>query len=99
MVVARSDPLGYSWATVERGYDRQQYREKGMSVTIGQNEAFSRVLVDKALEASGWNLLDPRQIQFGACQEKRGNPMGIVSPGRHSPTAAPIRREHTESGP
>jgi type I restriction enzyme, R subunit len=28
------------------------------------NEAFSRVLIDKALEASGWNLLDPRQIQF-----------------------------------
>jgi type I restriction enzyme R subunit len=28
------------------------------------NEAFSRVLIDKALEASGWSLLDPRQIQF-----------------------------------
>ena len=28
------------------------------------NETFSRVLIDKALEASGWNLLDPRQIQF-----------------------------------
>jgi hypothetical protein len=24
----------------------------------GQNEAFSRVLIDKALEFSGWNLLD-----------------------------------------
>ncbi|MGH7456147.1 MAG: type I restriction enzyme HsdR N-terminal domain-containing protein, partial [bacterium] len=29
-----------------------------------QNEAFSRVLIDKALEYSGWNLLDPQQIQF-----------------------------------
>jgi type I site-specific restriction endonuclease len=28
------------------------------------NEAFSRVLIDKALEVSGWNLLDPRQIQY-----------------------------------
>lgn len=30
----------------------------------GQNEAFSRVLIDKALEASGWNLLDSQQVQF-----------------------------------
>ena len=29
-----------------------------------QPEAFSRVLIDKALEYSGWNLLDPKQIQF-----------------------------------
>src|SRR3972149_9781934 len=29
-----------------------------------QNEAFSRVLIDKALESSGWNLLDPQQVQF-----------------------------------
>jgi type I restriction enzyme R subunit len=28
------------------------------------NEAFSRVLIDKALEISGWNLLDPRQVRF-----------------------------------
>ena len=28
------------------------------------NEAFSRVLIDKALEVSGWDLLDPRQVQF-----------------------------------
>lgn len=33
-------------------------------MTSGQNEAFSRVLIDKALEASGWDLLDPRQVQF-----------------------------------
>jgi type I site-specific restriction endonuclease len=29
-----------------------------------QSEAFSRVLIDKALEFSGWDLLDPRQVQF-----------------------------------
>jgi len=29
-----------------------------------QNEAFSRILIDKALEESGWNLLDPKQVQF-----------------------------------
>src|SRR6476660_2633440 len=29
-----------------------------------QNEAFSRVLIDRALEASGWDLLNPRQVQF-----------------------------------
>lgn len=30
----------------------------------GQNEAFSRVLIDKELDYSGWDLLDPRQVQF-----------------------------------
>jgi type I restriction enzyme R subunit len=30
----------------------------------GQNEAFSRVLIDKALEFSGWNLLDPHEVRF-----------------------------------
>src|SRR5712692_9219009 len=30
----------------------------------GQNEAFSRILIDKALEYSGWNLLEPQQVQF-----------------------------------
>src|SRR5713101_2267822 len=29
-----------------------------------QNEAFSRVLLDKALEASGWNLLESQQVRF-----------------------------------
>ena len=28
------------------------------------NEAFSRVLIDKALESSGWNLLDGKQVLF-----------------------------------
>src|SRR5947209_2085201 len=28
------------------------------------NEAFSRVLIDKALEFSGWNLLDPHEVRF-----------------------------------
>ena len=28
------------------------------------NEAFSRALIDKALEYSGWDLLDPRQVRF-----------------------------------
>ena len=27
-------------------------------------EPFSRILIDNALEASGWNLLDPRQVRF-----------------------------------
>jgi type I restriction enzyme R subunit len=30
----------------------------------GANEAFSRVLIDKALEFSGWDLLDPKQVRF-----------------------------------
>jgi type I restriction enzyme R subunit len=30
----------------------------------GQCEAFSRVLIDKALEFSGWNLLDPHEVRF-----------------------------------
>lgn len=31
---------------------------------IKQNEAFSRILIDKALEFSGWDLLDPKQVRF-----------------------------------
>ena len=30
----------------------------------GQNEAFSRILIDKALEFSGWDLLNPKQVFF-----------------------------------
>lgn len=30
----------------------------------GKNEAFSRVLIDKALEFSGWNLLDSKAVRF-----------------------------------
>ena len=30
----------------------------------GQNEAFSRILIDRALEYSGWDLLNPQQVQF-----------------------------------
>jgi type I restriction enzyme R subunit len=33
-------------------------------MSISHNEAFSRILIDKALEASGWNLLNDQQIQF-----------------------------------
>ncbi len=33
-------------------------------MTTDHNEAFSRILIDRALEASGWNLLDSRQLQF-----------------------------------
>ena len=30
----------------------------------GQNEAFSRILIDKALEFSGWDLLNPQHVHF-----------------------------------
>jgi type I restriction enzyme R subunit len=30
----------------------------------GKTEAFSRILIDKALEASDWNLLDSKQVRF-----------------------------------
>jgi type I restriction enzyme R subunit len=33
-------------------------------MTTGQNEAFSRILIDKALEFSEWDLLDSRQVVF-----------------------------------
>src|SRR6266480_3345848 len=33
-------------------------------MSLGESEAFSRILIDKALEFSGWNLLDPRQVRF-----------------------------------
>jgi len=35
-----------------------------MPVTPSENEAFSRILIDKALEASEWDLLNPQQVQF-----------------------------------
>lgn len=31
---------------------------------VGNNEAFSRVLIDKALEFSSWNLLDSHEVRF-----------------------------------
>jgi type I restriction enzyme R subunit len=42
-------------------------RESGRKISgmaTLQNEAFSRVLIDKALEFSGWDLTDPKQVQF-----------------------------------
>ena len=33
-------------------------------MTTQQSEAFSRVLIDKALEFSGWDLLDSGQVVF-----------------------------------
>ena len=33
----------------------------------GANEAFSRVLIDKALEFSGWDLLDGQQVRILLC--------------------------------
>jgi hypothetical protein len=33
-------------------------------MTANQPEAFSRILIDKALEFSGWDLLDLTQVQF-----------------------------------
>src|SRR5689334_1683693 len=33
-------------------------------MAFAPSEAFSRVLIDKALEFSGWNLLDDRQVRF-----------------------------------
>ena len=30
----------------------------------GNPEAFSRVLIDRALTESGWDLLDPHQVRF-----------------------------------
>jgi predicted type IV restriction endonuclease len=37
---------------------------KNSGMTTPQNDAFSRVLIDKALEFSEWDLLDPKQVQF-----------------------------------
>jgi predicted type IV restriction endonuclease len=34
------------------------------AMSAAQSEAFSRVLIDRALEFSGWNLLDPHQVRF-----------------------------------
>ncbi len=44
-----------------------RFRDGGSSIPAVKqltNEAFSRVLIDKALEFSGWDLLDPHQVRF-----------------------------------
>ncbi len=40
-------------------------------IPIGQNEAFSPVLIDKALKFSGWDLLDPEQVRKSYCLTTR----------------------------
>jgi hypothetical protein len=37
-----------------------------------KNEAFSRVLLDKELEFSGWNLLDPKKerVEFNGHHDR-----------------------------
>lgn len=47
-----------------RGIVENIKRGNVIHMPSGQNEAFSRILIDKALESSGWDLLDPRQVQF-----------------------------------
>ena len=32
----------------------------------GQNEAYARIKIDDALRASGWDLLDTKQVTFEA---------------------------------
>lgn len=36
----------------------------GGNIATSHNEAFSRILIDNALKASGWNLLDQQQVRF-----------------------------------
>ena len=48
----------------------------------GQNEAFSRVLIDKALEFSGWNLLDPQQVVFRAAHHEWPRRLSAKRPAR-----------------
>ena len=38
---------------------------------VSHNEAFSRALIDKALESSGWDLLDAKQVMFEAEDDGR----------------------------
>ena len=33
-------------------------------MALKENEAYSRILIDKALEVSGWDLLDARQLRY-----------------------------------
>jgi type I restriction enzyme, R subunit len=47
-----------------RCYSATYSRERDADMSKGQSEAFSRVLIDKALEFSGWDLLDQKQVAF-----------------------------------
>lgn len=59
-----------------------------LPMPTGQNEAFSRVLIDKALEFSGWNLLNPHEVRFELNSEtgradyvlmsQRGTPLNVL---------------------
>jgi hypothetical protein len=42
----------------------REFSGKLQPMPTGQNEAFSRVLIDKALEFRRWNLLDPHEVRF-----------------------------------
>ena len=53
-----------SGSKVERQIRMSSEPNSNSIAATGQNEAFSRILIDKALEFSGWNLLDPQQMQF-----------------------------------
>src|SRR3972149_9136483 len=50
---------------------------------LAQNEAFSRILIDKALEFRGWNLLGPRQVRFEV-NSSTGRADYVLS-GQHGP--------------
>jgi len=55
------------------------------------NEAFSRVLIDKALGFSGWNLLDPHQLRF-ALNGSLGRADYVLS-GQRGPLCVPMQKE------
>src|SRR5271165_3113829 len=45
-------------------YSESESLSESNVMTHGQSEAFSRVLIDKALESSDWDLLDSKQVVF-----------------------------------
>src|SRR3569833_2881741 len=69
---------------------------------VGQNEAISRILIDKALEFSGWNLLNPNQVHFELqlasgradylLRDKLGRVLCVLSQARGP---GPLRRQGT----
>lgn len=59
------------------------------------NEAFSRVLIDKALEFSGWDLLDHKQVRFEVIG-KDGRADYVLSGNRGPLSVLEAKRENED---
>jgi type I site-specific restriction endonuclease len=61
---------------------------------LNHNEAFSRVLIDRALDNSGWDLLDSKQKETGSDQPQPANRQIPVWEGTDRVVSQEVRIVH-----